>query len=197
MLVALLSFSFVSEASIVSASNVVRERLFPKSPIEICKLIKHPSRYAGKTIRLKAVLVENHTPRVDGGDSYLYGPACRKMPFSVVVEFVSMESSQSIEILRQELDPDGYVRSNVILIGAFHYSGMEKYGHLNWESHSVENALAEIVGLATEVEAQQSLAADGAMACFSSNLFSLQLECCSRAAAEGRRWAATRVLVKQ
>ena len=36
--------------------------------------------------------------------------------------------------------------------------------------------------------AQQSIATDGAVACFSSNLF-LQLECRSRAAAEGHRYA--------
>jgi hypothetical protein len=35
---------------------------------------------------------------------------------------------------------------------------------------------------------QQSLAADGAIACFSSSLFPLKLECCSRAAAEGQRY---------
>ena len=147
ILVALLSFSFVFEASIICASDFVPERLFSKSPIEICKLIKYPSRYAGKTIRLKAVLVENHTSRVDGGDSYLYGPACRKMPFSVVVEFVSMESYQTFEILRQEPDVDGYVRSNVILIGAFHYSGTEKYGHLTWaDAKFVVHKVEEVKG---------------------------------------------------
>jgi len=46
--------------------------------IDICKFKEDPSQFAGKTFRLKAVLVENRTPRVDGGESYLYGPGCRK-----------------------------------------------------------------------------------------------------------------------
>jgi hypothetical protein len=145
ILVALLSFCLVSDASIVSASGIVAEGLFQKSPIEICKLIKHPSQFAGKTIRLKAVLVENHTPRVDGGDPYLYGPACRKTPFSVVVEFSSQESYQPLEILSEKPDINGYVRSDVILIGVFHYSGTEKYGHLNWaDSQFVVQKVEEV-----------------------------------------------------
>jgi hypothetical protein len=147
ILVALLSCCLVSDASVVSASVIVSERLVSKSPIEICKLIKHPSQYAGKTIRLKAVLVENHTPRVDGGDTYLYGPACRKTPFSVVVEFSSQESYQPLEILSEKPDINGYVRSNVILVGVFHYSGTKKYGHLDWADsqfvvHKVEDVKA-------------------------------------------------------
>jgi hypothetical protein len=151
ILVALFSFCLVSDASIVSASGVVPKRFFPKSPIGICNLIKHPSQYAGKTIRLKAVLVENHTPRIDGGDPYLYGPACRKTPFSVVVEFVSQESYQPLEILGQKPDLDGYVRSNVILVGAFHYLGTEKYGHLNWaDAKFVIHKVEEVKGTAAK-----------------------------------------------
>lgn len=141
----LLSFCLLVDASIAAESGIVPESVLPKSPIEICKLIKYPSEFAGRTILLKAVLVQNYTPRVDGGDSYLYGPACRKVPFTVVVEFDSQESYQPLKVLSREPDRDGDVRLNVILVGVFHYSGTEKYGHLNWADsrfvvHRVEKA---------------------------------------------------------
>jgi hypothetical protein len=98
--------------------------------IDICKVIRDPSRYADKTIRLKAVLLENRAPRVDGGDTYLYGPDCRRSSFHVVVEFSSEEGYQPVAVLKP--DVNGNVRSDVILLGVFHYSDGRKYGHLDW-----------------------------------------------------------------
>jgi hypothetical protein len=124
ILLTLLSLGLISNASITGASNNAPEHFNEQtSPIGICKLIKQPSKYAGKTIRLKAVLVENHTPRVDGGDPYLYDPACRDTDFDVVVEWSSEESYQPIKNIAEEPDSDGYVRASVVLVGTFHYSG--------------------------------------------------------------------------
>jgi len=133
ILVAVLGLYLVSNASIEVASGNVHKRLYQRnSVIEICKLIKNPSEYAGKTIRLKAVLVENQNTLVDGGDPYLYGPDCRKTDFTVLVDWSSQESYQPLETIREKPDVNGYVRRNVILVGVFHYSGVEKYGHLDW-----------------------------------------------------------------
>jgi hypothetical protein len=142
----------ISNASITGASNNAPEHLNEQtSPIGICKLIKQPSKYAGKTIRLKAVLVENHTPRVDGGDPYLYDPACRDTDFDVVVGWSSEESYQPIKNIAEEPDGDGYVRASVVLVGMFHYSGTEKYGHLNWaDSQFVVQKVEEVKATAAK-----------------------------------------------
>lgn len=51
------------------------------------------------------------------------------------------------------------------------------------------NRQISLLALTSIRQIQQSLATDGAIACFS-NIFALQLECRSRAATEGQRWAA-------
>jgi hypothetical protein len=54
--------------------------------VAFCDLIRNPARDDDKVIRVKAILMENQTPRVDGGDPIFYDVGCRKNDFSVVVE---------------------------------------------------------------------------------------------------------------
>ena len=130
LIVALINVLLIVVSLVVAKGRAPTPNNDVKAIIDVCKLVKDPSQYAGKTIRLKAVLVENRTSRVDGGDPYLYGPGCRRSSFSVVVEFSSEESYQPVE--RVKPDVHGDVRLNVILVGIFRYSRTQKYGHLDW-----------------------------------------------------------------
>ncbi len=130
LIVALISVSLIVASLVVAKGRAPTPNNDRNAIIDICKLVRDPSRYAGKRIRLKAVLVENRTPRVDGGDTYLYGHGCRGSSFTVVVEFSSEESYQPVEMVKP--DVHGNVRLNVILVGIFRYSGSQKYGHLDW-----------------------------------------------------------------
>ena len=103
------------QASLAVANTDPQLLKEPDEIVDVCELKKDPSRFAGKSFRLRAVLVENRTPRVDGGDSYLYGPRCRKSSLSIVVHFLSEEGYQQIGVLKP--DHRGYVRANVVLLG--------------------------------------------------------------------------------
>ena len=122
--------------------------------IKFCNLINNPRQYDGKTIRLEAVLVENHNTRVDGGDPILYDPACRKKDFTVVVEwpmasyenYKEAPAYKALEKTREKPDKRGNTRARVILVGEFNSSGERKYGHLDWADsqfvvHDIEAAI--------------------------------------------------------
>jgi hypothetical protein len=100
--------------------------------VRFCDLIEHPARYDGKRIRLHAMLAENQTPRVDGGDSYLYGSACRESEFRVVVAWSSNRTYGSLEQVRSKPDEAGNTLADVIVDGVFRDAGERKFGHLDW-----------------------------------------------------------------
>jgi hypothetical protein len=109
--------------------------------VDFCDLIKNPAAYANKTIRLKAILLENQTPRVDGGDPILYDSRCQSSDFSVTVTFSeTFKTNTAYETLRRirgAPDEADNSRAVVTLVGEFQYSGQREYGHLDWANSQV------------------------------------------------------------
>jgi hypothetical protein len=118
--------------------------------VRFCDLIKNPNRYDGQIIRIEAILLENQTPRLDGGDPFLYHAGCTRTDFSVVVEWSksfkeTVMVHDTLERIRNKPDRNGNTRTAVTVVGQFHGSGKRKYGHLDWADgqfviHTLEKA---------------------------------------------------------
>ena len=103
--------------------------------VKFCNLARSPNLYAGEIIRTKAVLVENHTPRVDGGDPLLYVPACRDKEALVLADWAQLAPAESralpeLGIVRAKVDKHGHSRALTTVVGKFECAG--RYGHLDW-----------------------------------------------------------------
>lgn len=70
--------------------------------VDFCAMVDKPAQYRGRQIRLKAVLVENNRPRIDGADSFVYAAACQNKKRRVVVRWRndSYQKSAASESLR-------------------------------------------------------------------------------------------------
>jgi hypothetical protein len=106
--------------------------------VKFCDLVREPRRYAGKLIRTKAVLVENHRDRVDGADPFLYDPACRSKDYLVLANWPRSSQDESramseLDSIRARPDKRGNSRASVTVVGRFESGG--RYGHLDW-AHS-------------------------------------------------------------
>jgi hypothetical protein len=102
-----------------------------------CDLARKPARYAGKVVRLRAILVENHTPRIDGADPFLYGPDCRENSFTTTVRWLTPSYNAStahedLDKARQARDEFGVSRVSVVLVGTFSGAQRRTFGHLGW-----------------------------------------------------------------
>ena len=154
--------------------------------VNFCRLTETPREFHNKVIRVKAILVMNQTPRVDGGDPFLYDAACADNSPYVVVEFSPnfRWNAAYTALLRTQKHPhkSGNTRASVTLVGQFQASGKREYGHLDWADSQFVIYRIETVSrirrqtiwpkvFKTQRRAEQSLAADGAIACFSSNFF--------------------------
>ena len=143
--------------------------------VPFCRLTETPRRFHNRTIRLKAILVMNHTPRVDGGDPFLYHVACADKNPYVVVEFASdfKWDAAYTKLLRTQKHPDkfGNTRTLVTLVGQFQSSGQREYGHLSWaDSQFVIYQIESVARVAPgtiwpktfnrSVRAEQALGAD-------------------------------------
>ena len=104
--------------------------------VDFCLLTKTPRQFHNNIIRLKAILVMNHTPRVDGGDPFLYDVACADKDPYVAVQFWTKFrwDAAYTKLLRTQKHPDefGNTRTLVTLVGQFQSSGQREYGHLDW-----------------------------------------------------------------
>ena len=105
--------------------------------VQFCSLVRQPRSYHNRVIRIKAILVENQTPRVDGGDSFLYDPRCGNNEFTVVValseSFNGADSAyKALQKIEGQPDKRGWTRVAVMLVGEFNASAQRKYGHLDW-----------------------------------------------------------------
>jgi len=104
--------------------------------VSLWRLIENHAQFHNRVIRVKAILVENQTPRVDGGDPILYDVACPDSDFSVVVLFAdSFKSNAAYAALRRindKPDASGKTCATVSLFGKFEVSSKREYGHLDW-----------------------------------------------------------------
>lgn len=107
------------------------------SEVSICQLARNPYAYDEQNLRLRAILVENHNPRVDGGDSFLYDPRCLNTSFTVVAEWDASNLSggptnSALDRIREQPDKKGNSRAEVIVVGRFNGPKGNRYGHLGW-----------------------------------------------------------------
>lgn len=103
--------------------------------VSFCKLVRHPMDFDQKIIRVRAVLVENHIPTVDGGEAYLYDPKCYGQDYSMLVEEglspAMYELDRESRRLRDQIDEQGYSRVRVVAVGIFDAPEGARYGHLD------------------------------------------------------------------
>lgn len=123
------------------------------SIVNFCELVHHPDLYSGKIIRTQAILVENHTPRVDGSDPLLYDPACNGIEGLVFADLTELkaEGRSLLELadVKQKADKHGDTRVMVTLVGTFEH--VKRYGHLDWAGAQV---VAHVIEKAQEVPAK-------------------------------------------
>jgi hypothetical protein len=106
--------------------------------VNFCALVDSPALYHGRTIRLKAVLVENNNKMVvDGADPSLYDPACRNKKRKVVVgwsneSYENNSASEALREIRARSDEFNVSRASVVMSGKLSGPRKEKFGHLGW-----------------------------------------------------------------
>lgn len=104
--------------------------------LAFCDLVSSPSDYDKKTVRVKAILIENHVPRVDGNESFLYDPTCYSEDTATLAETdpaynVSPQTEQALRRIRSQQDERGYSRAEAVIIGRFDAPNGRGYGHLD------------------------------------------------------------------
>lgn len=111
-------------------------------------MVDKPARYRGRQIRIKAVLVENNRPRVDGADPFLYDVVCRNKKRRVVARwrndsYNKSTARESLQAIRTKSDEFGVSRAAVVLSGTLSGPGKEKFGdwaELEFKIDDVEQA---------------------------------------------------------
>lgn len=104
--------------------------------VNFCVLVDNPARYRGRTIRVKAVLVENNNKMlVDGADPTIYDPGCRNKKRIVVVKWAKKSyegstASESLREIRAASDEFKVSRASVVLSGELSGPRKEGFGHL-------------------------------------------------------------------
>jgi hypothetical protein len=131
--------AFITLLVFLATGSTTRSQTAPTSSratINFCRLTETPRQFHNHIIRVKAILVMNHTPRVDGGDPFLYDVACAENNPYVVVQFSPnfKWNAGYTKLLRTQKHPDkfGNTRAVVTLVGQFQSSGQREYGHLDW-----------------------------------------------------------------
>ncbi len=131
--------AFIALLAFLAAGSTARSQTSATSSIgtvAFCSLTKTPRRFHNQIIRVRAILVMNHTPRVDGGDPFLYDVTCAENNPYVVVQFSPdfKWTASYTKLLRTQKHPDkfGNTRALVTLVGQFQSSGQREYGHLDW-----------------------------------------------------------------
>lgn len=103
--------------------------------VSFCNLARHPIDFDRKVIRVRAILVENHIPAVDGGEAYLCDPKCYGKDYSMLVEEglspANYELDRRLRRLRGQIDERGYSRIRVVAVGIFDAPKGVRYGHLD------------------------------------------------------------------
>lgn len=89
--------------------------------VDFCELVRNPDKYDKKQVRVKAVLLENHEFRVDGGDPHFYSPNCLGEERAILAEEHKdrqkddLEVVNSLQLLRKQRDKYGSSRVWVLL----------------------------------------------------------------------------------
>jgi hypothetical protein len=136
---ALLITSAVNTTTVGQEKGANLLRSLPQNieTVSLCELAQSPFRFNKKIVRIRATLVANHAPRVDGGDPFLFDLSCYSWDTLVLVESQPEHrpEPQILKALRDaERKRDKYENSriDVTLIGRYDAPNGVGYGHLGW-----------------------------------------------------------------
>jgi hypothetical protein len=121
------------EEAIINAASLLQEI----KTVSLCELAHNPILYDKKIVRIQAILVENHAPRVDGGDPLLLDLSCYSDDTVVLAEIdpsyqPDAEIQKAFEYSERKKDEYGNSRADVIVVGQYDGPNGIGYGHLNW-----------------------------------------------------------------
>lgn len=119
--------------------GVTQAQSIPKDipTVSLCELALHPSRFDQRIIRVRAILVTNHTPRMDGDGSFLFDPSCYSDDTILLPQWQRTNPSDTrilkvfkeTERKRDKYDND---RVEVTVVGRYDAPNGNGYGHLGW-----------------------------------------------------------------
>jgi hypothetical protein len=122
-----------------SVQEVLPEAIKNAETVSFCTIANNTSAYNGKIVRVKAILVQNHKVRVDGGDPYYYDPTCLGGQNYAYADF--RQSNDPLapppklfdsKRARAKKDKYGSTRNSVLLVARVTYVQGKGYGHLDW-----------------------------------------------------------------
>lgn len=137
-LIVLLFSGFIRADSVARSDQVSTKAHLQSEIVSLCDLVNKPHRYKGRMIWLKAVLVENNKPRIDGADSFLYDQRCKDQGLNVVVRWSKSSHENNVayeslnKIQKENADGFGVSRASVIIVGNFSGIRKHKYGEQGW-----------------------------------------------------------------
>jgi hypothetical protein len=105
--------------------------------VSLCELALHPSRFDKKIVRVRAILVTNHAPRVDGGDPFLFDPSCYSYDtmLNTTWQRAALSDAHILKVFKDtDRKRDKYEndRVEVTAIGQYDAPNGIGYGHLGW-----------------------------------------------------------------
>jgi hypothetical protein len=126
----------LSGSSVANAQGTSADK--PQVPtVSFCDLARNPSRYDGKTVRVRATLIRNHIGGVDCCDPFLTDLSCYGDD-TIMVAKVDPSYRWDAEILRafdsisSKRDDQGNSRADVTVVGRYDGPTGIGYGNLNW-----------------------------------------------------------------
>lgn len=127
---------FNGQYSMVYGFYQTKQNEIPKIlEVKFCDILKNPDIYDQKTIRVKAILVANIEPVVDGGDSFVYSTKCHHGPLvKLTYTFVDPPTSELGVKLRKYFfaSKNGSTgKAEVVLVGEFQIAKDFGFGHLS------------------------------------------------------------------
>jgi hypothetical protein len=133
----------LSGSSVANAQGIAADK--PQVPtVSFCDLARNPSRYDGKTVRVRATLIRNHIGGVDCCDPFLMDLSCYGDDTVVVATMDPSYRWGDAEILRafdsisSKRDDQGNSRADVAVVGRYDGPTGIGYGNLNWARSQFE-----------------------------------------------------------
>ena len=132
----------LSGSSVANAQGIAADK--PQVPtVSFCDLARNPSRYDGKTVRVRAILIRNHIGGVDCCDQFLMDLSCYGDD-TVVVATVDpsyrwdAEIHRAFDSISSKRDDQGNSRADVTVVGRYDGPTGIGFGNLNWARSQFE-----------------------------------------------------------
>jgi len=113
-------------ASVASAA-------FPQKaqPSSYCELFKAPISKDGRVVTTEAYMTYSTVGRVDGGDSFLYGPNCNNEDYFAIAHFAKKLPKSTHKFFSGLPNEKQYVLK-LVVTGRLRTSFLPLFGHLGW-----------------------------------------------------------------